>query len=263
MLRLVDDAAEHTDAVHDERCDEVAPVELDEICRPAIELPEVVNPQLTQNTRGSTNGRPIAEIRDVWEQIRHQVLAAGLDLTVRIDTPEQMTGDVPSVRSTRPVRARLRRTAFRRAADGTRPLQPSRRYRLAQGCGDRVTRPGERGSRSGRRCLYRLHAQKPGPYGSGFDIARVGGPRSACCCHRRLVGPADPASSVGDLDDVGHAGLGDALHFPVATDTPPFGAAVSPRAQVHSLARRILRSPGRTPTDWLSRGRGPSGTSCR
>ncbi len=55
--------------------------------RPPIRLAGLINPASTQSAFGASRPRPSRVVRDAWEAIRHQVLAAGLMLAVHLETP--------------------------------------------------------------------------------------------------------------------------------------------------------------------------------
>lgn len=71
--------------------------------RPPIRIPGLINPASTQSAYGANRKLPARDVRDAWEAIRHQVLAAGLVLGVYVDTPpDQSTGaDVPPTTRTK------------------------------------------------------------------------------------------------------------------------------------------------------------------
>jgi hypothetical protein len=70
--------------------------------RPAIHLPELINPSNRQSTWGSRRPLPASTVRRAWDSVRRQVLASGAVLAVRLDTPaEEAAGRVPSTVRTR------------------------------------------------------------------------------------------------------------------------------------------------------------------
>jgi hypothetical protein len=61
--------------------------------RPAVHLPELINPASMQSTQGSPELMSFAALREAWAGVREQVLGAGLGLAVGLDTPpERDTG---------------------------------------------------------------------------------------------------------------------------------------------------------------------------
>lgn len=69
--------------------------------RPALHLPGLINPASRQSPRGAKRPLPTSAIRDAWEAVRYQVLAADLTLTVHLDTPPEANGDSPLPATTR------------------------------------------------------------------------------------------------------------------------------------------------------------------
>lgn len=61
--------------------------------RPVIRLDGLINPASQQSTWGSHRPMPVAAVRDAWEAVRDQVLAADLMLAVHLDTPPEETGE--------------------------------------------------------------------------------------------------------------------------------------------------------------------------
>ena len=61
--------------------------------RPPIRLPGLINPASTQSARGSSRPQPARAVRNAWEAIQHQVLAAGLVLAVHLETPPKHIED--------------------------------------------------------------------------------------------------------------------------------------------------------------------------
>jgi hypothetical protein len=61
--------------------------------RPPVRLPGMVNPANWRSTWGSRRPLPIGTLRDSWEAVRHQVLAANLLLAVWLQTPYRQGGD--------------------------------------------------------------------------------------------------------------------------------------------------------------------------
>jgi hypothetical protein len=61
--------------------------------RPPVRLPGMINPFNRQSTWGSKRPLPMDTLRDTWEAVRHQVLAADLLLAVRLHTPERQGND--------------------------------------------------------------------------------------------------------------------------------------------------------------------------
>lgn len=69
--------------------------------RPRVALPGLIKPSVWRSTWGSTCQRPLASVRDAWEAIRRQVLAADLLLAVWLQTPDRETHDVVVPESSR------------------------------------------------------------------------------------------------------------------------------------------------------------------
>lgn len=69
--------------------------------RPPAQLESLINPANTQSTLGTKRPLPIPVVHDAWRSLRAQVLAAGLVLAVRIDTPPEQVTDRPVLKSTR------------------------------------------------------------------------------------------------------------------------------------------------------------------
>jgi hypothetical protein len=63
-----------------------------QFARPVIRLDGLINPACRQSTWGSLRPMSTAAVRDAWDAVRDQVLAAGLMLAVRIDTPPEQRG---------------------------------------------------------------------------------------------------------------------------------------------------------------------------
>jgi hypothetical protein len=61
--------------------------------RPPVRLPGMVNPANWRSTWGSKRPLPIGTLRDSWEAVRHQVLAANLLLAVWLQTPYRHGSD--------------------------------------------------------------------------------------------------------------------------------------------------------------------------
>lgn len=61
--------------------------------RPVIRLDGLINPASRQSTWGSHRPMPVAAVRDAWEIVRDQVLAADLMLAVYLDTPPEQAGE--------------------------------------------------------------------------------------------------------------------------------------------------------------------------
>ncbi len=57
--------------------------------RPPVRLPGRINPASRQSTRGSRRPLPVDVLRDCWEAVRHQTVAAGLLLAVWLQTPDR------------------------------------------------------------------------------------------------------------------------------------------------------------------------------
>ncbi|GLY43201.1 hypothetical protein Amsp01_092240 [Amycolatopsis sp. NBRC 101858] len=55
--------------------------------RPAVHLPERINPASRQSTRGARRALPIEDVRRAWMSLRDQVLAQGLVLATYLATP--------------------------------------------------------------------------------------------------------------------------------------------------------------------------------
>jgi hypothetical protein len=55
--------------------------------RPAIDLPSLVDPASSRSTRGSRKPLSVDHVRDAWDDVRRQVLAADLMLAVELETP--------------------------------------------------------------------------------------------------------------------------------------------------------------------------------
>ena len=70
--------------------------------RPAVRLAGLINPASKQSPRGSKRPLPMSTVRDAWEAIRHQILATGLVLAVKLDTPLELAVNtvVPASRRT-------------------------------------------------------------------------------------------------------------------------------------------------------------------
>jgi len=58
--------------------------------RPVVRLSGLINPANRQSTWGSTRPRPVDSVRDAWASMRDQILAQGLHLGVRIETPPEL-----------------------------------------------------------------------------------------------------------------------------------------------------------------------------
>lgn len=58
--------------------------------RPAVRLPGLIDAANRQSTWGSTRPRPVDTVRDAWASMREQILAQGLHLAVRIETPPEL-----------------------------------------------------------------------------------------------------------------------------------------------------------------------------
>jgi hypothetical protein len=69
--------------------------------RPAVELPGLINPASRQSTWGSKRPLSIGAVRDAWCDVRDQVLDAGLELAVALDTPRRDGATEPVRASTR------------------------------------------------------------------------------------------------------------------------------------------------------------------
>lgn len=61
--------------------------------RPPVHLPGLVNPASRQSTWGSKRPLPMERLRDAWEALCHQVLAADLVLATRLQTPDGDTDE--------------------------------------------------------------------------------------------------------------------------------------------------------------------------
>lgn len=61
--------------------------------RPPVHLPGLVNPASRQSTWGSRRPLPMERLRDAWEALCHQVLAADLVLATRLQTPDGDTDE--------------------------------------------------------------------------------------------------------------------------------------------------------------------------
>lgn len=57
--------------------------------RPSIELPGLINPRSKQATKGSNDPISMNRVAEAWEEIRRQVLDAGLVLAFDIEVPRQ------------------------------------------------------------------------------------------------------------------------------------------------------------------------------
>jgi hypothetical protein len=57
--------------------------------RPPILLPGFINPSNRRSTWGSRRPLPMDALRNAWEALRHQVLAADLLLAVQLQTPDR------------------------------------------------------------------------------------------------------------------------------------------------------------------------------
>lgn len=60
--------------------------------RPVIRLDGLINPRSRHSTWGSRRPMPVAAVRDAWQAVRDQVLAADLMLAVHLDTPPEQAG---------------------------------------------------------------------------------------------------------------------------------------------------------------------------
>jgi hypothetical protein len=69
--------------------------------RPPIRLPGFINSSSRQSTWGSRRPLPMDTLRDAWEAVRHQVLAADLLLAVRLHTPNREGNQVAVPRTAR------------------------------------------------------------------------------------------------------------------------------------------------------------------
>lgn len=69
--------------------------------RPQIRLPGFINPASRQSTRGSKRPLPMDTLRDTWNALHHQVVAADLLCAVRIQTPERVQDHAPVPRTAR------------------------------------------------------------------------------------------------------------------------------------------------------------------
>jgi len=58
--------------------------------RPVVRLSGLINPANRQSTWGSTRPLPVDSVRDAWASMREQILAQGLHLGVRIETPPEL-----------------------------------------------------------------------------------------------------------------------------------------------------------------------------
>jgi hypothetical protein len=63
--------------------------------RPVIQLPESIDPSIRRSTWGSKRRQALETLRDRWEEVRRQVLAADLLLAVRLQTPDRETRPAP------------------------------------------------------------------------------------------------------------------------------------------------------------------------
>jgi hypothetical protein len=69
--------------------------------RPPIRLPGFINPASRQSTWGSKRPLLMATLRDSWEAVRHQVLAADLLLAVWLRTPDRESNPAAVPRAAR------------------------------------------------------------------------------------------------------------------------------------------------------------------
>jgi hypothetical protein len=69
--------------------------------RPPIQS-RFINPSSRQSTWGAKRPLSMDTLRDAWEAVRHQVLAADLLLAVRMQTPDQRGNGVAVPETTRP-----------------------------------------------------------------------------------------------------------------------------------------------------------------
>jgi hypothetical protein len=61
--------------------------------RPAVHLPELINPASRQSTRGARRALPIEEVREAWSSLRDQALAQGLVLATYLATPPRASAN--------------------------------------------------------------------------------------------------------------------------------------------------------------------------
>lgn len=65
--------------------------------RPAIRLPDLINPASRQSTWGSRRPLPAGTVRGAWDSVRQQVLDSGAVLAVHLDVPARAPAeDIPS-----------------------------------------------------------------------------------------------------------------------------------------------------------------------
>ena len=60
--------------------------------RPPISLPRLIKPTNRQSTWGSKRPLSASEVRNAWNEVRRQVLDAGLVLAVNLETPPKRNG---------------------------------------------------------------------------------------------------------------------------------------------------------------------------
>jgi hypothetical protein len=61
--------------------------------RPVIRLDGLINPASRQSTWGSSRPMRVAAVREAWDAVRDQVLAADLTLAVHLDSPPERAGE--------------------------------------------------------------------------------------------------------------------------------------------------------------------------
>jgi hypothetical protein len=61
--------------------------------RPVVRLDKLINPACRQSTWGSRRPMRVAAVRDAWQAVRDQVLAADLMLATYLDTPPEQAGE--------------------------------------------------------------------------------------------------------------------------------------------------------------------------
>lgn len=70
--------------------------------RPQVEMPGLINPSNSRAAWGSRRALTVERVREAWESLRDQVLAADLLLAVRFETPQREAGNLAIPTSSRP-----------------------------------------------------------------------------------------------------------------------------------------------------------------
>ncbi|MFJ1761480.1 hypothetical protein ACIOD2_14250 [Amycolatopsis sp. NPDC088138] len=71
--------------------------------RPALRMPDLINPAVCMNTWGSKRPLEVAEVRNAWNSVREQVFEAGLVLATHLETPAGTAGKGVGCRAVQPV----------------------------------------------------------------------------------------------------------------------------------------------------------------